>query len=69
MTRKMKELGKRTALIRLGKTVYLKFGNYLRRVAVENVRPDNHGEEIFVDCNVEPDQDNDRFAEVETPVQ
>ena len=47
---------------------FQKFGNYLRRVAVENVRPDNHGEEIIEEGYVEPDKDIDRFAEVETPV-
>ena len=46
----------------------MKFGNYLRRVAVENVRPDYHGEEVIEDGYVEPDPDNERFAEVETPV-
>ena len=65
---KKKQWKKATALIRLGKTVYLKFGNYLRRVAVENVRPDYHGEEVIEDGYVEPDPDNERFAEVETPV-
>ena len=66
---KKKQWKKGTALIRLGKTVYLKFGNYLRRVAVEFVRPDTHGEEIIEEGYIEPDQDSDRFAEVETPVQ
>ena len=65
---KKKHWKKATALIRLGKTVYLKFGNYLRRVAVDNVRPDRHGEEVIEEGYVEPDPDNERFAEVETPV-
>ena len=50
-------------------TVYLKFGNYLRRVAVENVRPDARGEEVIEEGYIEPDQDSDRFAEIETPVE
>ena len=66
---KKKNWKKGTALVRLGKTVYLKFGNFLRRVAVDNVRPDYHGEETIEEGYVEPDQDDDRFAQVETPVQ
>ena len=65
---KKKQWKKGTALIQFGKTVYLKFRNYLRRVEVENMRPDNHGEEIIEDGYVEPDQDIGSFAEVETPV-
>ena len=47
----------------------MKFGNFLRRVVVDNVRPDYHGEETIEEGYVEPDQDDDRFAQVETPVQ
>ena len=35
---KRKEWKKGTALVRLGKTLYLRFGNFLRRVPVEKVR-------------------------------
>ena len=66
---KKKQWKKGTALIRLGKTVYLRFGNYLRRVAVENVRPDPHGEEIIEDGYIEADPDDERFANVDTPVE
>ena len=65
---KKKQWKKGTALIRLGKTVYLKFGNYLRRVAVDNVRPDQHGEAVTEEGYLEPDVENERFAEEETPV-
>ena len=41
---KKKEWKKATALIRLGKTLYLRYGNFLRRVAIEKVRQDLHGE-------------------------
>ena len=57
-------------MIRLGKTIYLRFGNFLRRVPVEKVRPDLNGEidleESYVDT--EDDVDNERFKEEETPV-
>ena len=39
----------------------------MRRVSVENLRPDYHGEEVIEEGYIEPDQNNDRFAEVETP--
>ena len=41
---KKKEWKKGTSLIRLGKTMYLRFGNFLRRVPIEKVRPDYNGE-------------------------
>ena len=66
---KRKEWKKGTALIRLGKTLYLRFGNFLRRVAIEKVRPDPHGEsrkeEDYIDNDVADDQE--RFDEEETP--
>ena len=37
---KKKEWKQGTALVRLGKTLYLKFGNFLRRVSVDKCRPD-----------------------------
>ena len=68
---KKKEWKKATALIRLGKTIYLRFGNFLRRVAIEKVRPDVNGEidleESYVDQENE-DSDDERFQEEETPV-
>ena len=41
---KKKQWKKATALLRLGKTLYLRFGNFLRRVAIDKVRPDINGE-------------------------
>ena len=41
---KKKHWRRGTALIRYGKTVYIRFGNFLRRVPVEKVRHDMHGE-------------------------
>ena len=68
---KKKEWKKATALIRLGKTIYLRFGNFLRRVAIEKVRPDVNGkidlEDSYVDQENE-DSDEERFQEEETPV-
>ena len=67
---KKKEWKKATALIRLGKTIYLRFGNFLRRVPVEKVRPDLDGERDLEDSYVDTDNDADeeRFKEEETPV-
>ena len=54
--------------------MYLRFGNFLRRVAVDKVRPDPNGEirkeEGYIDNanDVETDENNQRFAEEETPV-
>ena len=41
---KKKEWNKATDLIRIGKTLYLKFCNFSRRVAIDKVRPDSNGE-------------------------
>ena len=57
------------ALVRLGKTLYLRFGNFLRRVLVEKVRQDVHGEIIAEESYIDPDDENDRFAAEETPVE
>ena len=54
--------------------MYLRFGNFLRRVAVDKVRPDPNGEirkeEGYIDNanDVETDENTQRFAEEETPV-
>ena len=52
---KNKHWKKGTALIRLGKILYLRFGNFLRRVPIERVRPDYdgqvHQEESYADCD------------------
>jgi hypothetical protein len=67
---KKKQWKKATALIRLGKTLYLRFGNFLRRVAIDKVRPDANGEieieEGYADD--EDDVDKARFEKEETPV-
>ena len=56
---KKKQWKKGTALIRLGKILYLRFGNFLRRVPIEKCRPDPHGEvvqeESYIDCNKDLD--------------
>jgi hypothetical protein len=62
---KKKQWKKATALIRLGKTLYLRFGNFLRRVAIDKVRPDINGE---IEIETENDVDEARFREEETPV-
>ena len=65
---KKKEWKKGTILVRLGKTVYLRFGNFLRRVPVEKVRPDYNGEVNREEGYAENDGEEDRFAAEETPV-
>lgn len=55
-------------MIRLGKTLYLRFGNFLRRVPIEKVRPDYHGEVSVEEGYAEPNDDEERFTEEETPV-
>ena len=69
---KKREWKKATALIRLGKTLYLRFGNFLKRVAIEKVRPDLHGEaqreEGYDEHDIEADKDTAKFSEEETPV-
>ena len=67
---KKKEWKKGTALIRLGKTLYLRYGNFLRRVAIEKVRPDYNGEisreERYVDPTDEEEENEERFTEEES---
>ena len=57
--------------MRLGKTIYLKYGNFLRRVAIDKVRPDVSGniedEEAYLDVE-EKDEEAERFLKEETPV-
>ena len=65
---KKKEWRKGTALVRLGKTVYLRYGNFLRRVAVEKVRPDYHGEVKAEDGYIEKDENDERFSQVKVKV-
>ena len=67
---KKKQWKKATALIRLGKTLYLRFGNFLRRVAIEKVRPDIDGEIVQEEsyADNENDADDERFKKEETPV-
>ena len=67
---KRKEWKKGTALVRLGKTLYLRFGNFLRRVPVEKVRPDHNGEVSVEEGYAEHDDEHEeRFTEQEIPVQ
>jgi hypothetical protein len=66
---KKKEWKHGTALVRFGKTLYLKFGNWLRRVPIDTVMPDPMGAEKVEESFVEPsDEDEDRFKEDEVPV-
>ena len=69
---KKKEWKKATALIRLGKTLYLRFGNFLRRVPIDKVRPDLNGEirreEGYLEPEDEEEAETAKFSEEETPV-
>ena len=53
-------------------TFYLRFGNFIRRVAIDKVRPDPDGEiykeEGYSDHENKNDIDEDRFQKEETPV-
>ena len=51
---KRKEWKRGTALVKLGKTLYLKYGNFLRRVAIDKVRLDYEGESRKQDEFIEP---------------
>ena len=65
-----KEWKKGVALVRLGKTLYLRYGNFLRRVAIEKVRPDGSGLARKEDAYLEPDdQDQARFSQEEVPAE
>ena len=66
---KRKEWKHGTALVRFGKTLYLKFGNGLRRVPIDTVFPDPIGAEKAEQIFAEPaDEDEERFEEEEVPV-
>ena len=69
---KKKEWKQGTALVRFGKTLYLKFGNWLRRVPIDKVIPDVIGaekaEESFIDP-AEAECDEERFEAEETPIE
>ena len=63
-----KEWKKGIALIRFGKTLYLKFGNWLRRVPIDMVIPDSQSYEDEVNNELVPettvyDEQEDRFLE------
>ena len=60
-----------TALIRFGKTLYLKYGNFLRRVPIDTVIPDVVGAEREEDGFVEPldVEEEERFEAEETSVE
>ena len=56
----------------LGRTLYLRFGNWLRRVPIDIVLPDYVGPEKIEESYVEPSkevEDNQRFKVEETPVE
>ena len=58
-----------TALVRYGKTLYLKFGNWLRRVPIDTVRPDPIGAEKVEESFIEPNEpDEERFAKEDVPI-
>ena len=69
---KRKEWKHGTALVRYGKTLYLKFGNWLRRVPIDTVRPDPIGaekvEESFIEPNEPESEEEERFKEEEVPI-
>ena len=48
-----KEWKKGVALVRLGKTLYLRYGNFLRRVAVDKVRPDTRLNYYYVTARLD----------------
>ena len=59
---------KGTALIRFGKTLYLRYGNWLRRVPIDMVIPDTSGLEQrlsneFDPEQIPPDDEEERFNE------
>ena len=66
---KKREWKQGTALVRYGKTLYLKYGNFLRRVPIDLVIPDSRGAEKVEESFVEPlDQEELRFLSQETPI-
>ena len=70
---KKKQWKQGTALIRLGKTLYLKYGNWLRRVPIDTVIPDSNEEENIEGGFIEPaepvkEDEEERFEEEDVPV-
>ena len=67
---KKKEWKHGTALVRFGKTLYLKLGNWLRRVPIDTVMPDPIGAEKIEESFIEPNElkEEERFAEEEVPI-
>ena len=70
---KRKEWKHGTALVRFGKTLYLKFGNWLRRVPIDTVIPDADGVQKVEESYIEPSEDKndeeERFKEEEMPIE
>ena len=68
---KRKHWKRGTVIAALGKTVYLKFGNFLRRVPLDKCRPDINGEEAKEETYLEPPEEDDekRFKQLKTPVE
>ena len=68
---KKKQWKQGTALVRFGKTLYLKYGNWLRRVPIDTVIPDSVEAEHVEDGFVEPVQEaeEDRFEKEDVPVE
>ena len=67
---KKKEWKRGTVLVSLGKTIYLKFGNFLRRVPIDKCRPDSSGKLKQEESYLEPaDEEEKRFVEAETPIE
>ena len=62
---KKKEWKQGTALIMFGKTLYLKFGNWLRRVPIDTVLPDNDMAEKCENDALEPDDETEEECRME----
>ena len=67
---KKREWKQGTALVRFGKTLYVKYGNFLRRVPIDLVIPDSVGAEKMEESFVEPlDREEVRFLNQEIPIE
>ena len=67
---KKKQWKRGTVLAGLGKTIYLKFGNFLRRAPLDKCRPDTHGKEALEESYLEPsDEEEARFIAEEAPIE
>ena len=72
---KKKEWKRGTVLVSLGKTIYLKFGNFLRRVSLDKCRPDPFGKSSIEESYLEPSEEQEveeeeaRFIEAEAPIE